>query len=97
MGYEAKGGRVKNKKYYQGLAGYRDCRRNHWTKGYNVLYDANQQYLDDAGGRWITVCEEHGELMNHETLATARRFLPHSLNWCQSCRDLIPVTEVKTP
>ncbi len=77
----------KDRKYYQGLAGYKACRKNKITKGYNVLYDAEKQGLDSDGGKWATVCEVHGEICNHEDLITATYFLPNSLNWCQTCRD----------
>jgi len=50
------------------------------------VYAAEQADLDPSGGPWVTVCEEHGELCNHPTLAEARNHatLPE---WCESCQE----------
>jgi hypothetical protein len=43
------------------------------------------------GGRWQTVCEEHGGVISYETLAAAREFAPHPEEWCEYCNGLAAV------
>ena len=40
---------------------------------------------DDGGGRWETVCVDHGTVCSHETLRLAMRFAPSPLDWCEDC------------
>ncbi len=37
---------------------------------YDTRHPAN--VFDDAGGRWVVVCETHSSLVNVDSLATAR-------------------------
>lgn len=54
------------------------------------LYDTTQpeNVFDPDGGRWVTICE-HGSLVNHETLATARSFAAAPEVWCEECQSII--------
>lgn len=45
--------------------------------------------LDPDGGRWATLCDDHGAVVNHDTLQLARWFAPWPEEWCQDCRDLL--------
>ncbi|MGH2939462.1 MAG: hypothetical protein ACRDPE_15245 [Solirubrobacterales bacterium] len=45
-----------------------------------------RDYDADEGGRWVTVCTEHGSFVQHETWKLARQFLGHPEEWCESCR-----------
>lgn len=61
------------------------------THGYNavndglvVLYRAAEAGLDPAGGPWVTSCEVHGTLCNHETRQLAEDHL-RLVNWCEAC------------
>lgn len=55
--------------------------------GYMVgLYNSEQAGLDSSdGGKWSTVCEEHGHVVTHNTLAQARSWLHHPTGWCETC------------
>lgn len=60
----------------------RTNRKTGWRVG---LYHAEQAGLDAAGGPWVTVCEQHGEMVNHDTLALARSHLADPRGWCWVC------------
>ena len=49
------------------------------------LYHADQAQLDSSAGPWATICEEHGHIINHDTLALARSHLGDPTGWCESC------------
>lgn len=49
------------------------------------LYDGVAAGMDTDGGRWQTVCEEHGHIISHRTLALARSFMPDVAEWCETC------------
>lgn len=53
------------------------------------VYDTDDplSVFDPDGGRWVTICE-HGSLVNHPTLATARSFASAPEVWCEECRSL---------
>jgi hypothetical protein len=44
--------------------------------------------FDQAGGRWVTFCEEHGNLCNHPRLQDARGFLAAPWMWCERCAEI---------
>lgn len=48
------------------------------------LYHAG---LDACSGPWATICEEHGQIVNHATLRLARSHLADPLGWCEHCRQ----------
>ena len=68
----------------EGLLGCVEQRRPR-AGGFVGLYNAVQADLDPDGGPWVTVCEIHGALANHETLAVARAMLSYPANWCEEC------------
>lgn len=51
-----------------------------------TLYDAAQANLDDEDGKWATVCEDHGSIVNHRTWKTAISWLSHPEEWCEDCQ-----------
>ncbi len=51
------------------------------------LYHAVQAGLDACSGPWATICEEHGQIVNHATLRLARSHLADPLGWCEHCRQ----------
>jgi hypothetical protein len=56
------------------------------TTGHLVgLYEADQALLDSSSGRWATICEAHGHIVNHETLRHARSHLGDPCGWCEAC------------
>ena len=42
----------------------------------------------NEAGRWATICDEHGTIITHDTLALARHHAPDPLGWCEVCMDL---------
>ena len=70
---------------FNGLAGCVVQRRNRRTGFLVGLYHAEQAELDASAGPWATICEEHGHIVNHETLALARSHLADPGGWCEHC------------
>lgn len=68
------------------LAGCRQLRRCRSTGTMVGVYEAEEAHLDPAGGRWVTVCEDHGYVCNHETLALARWHASEPITWCAGCQ-----------
>lgn len=60
----------------------RRCRATNTTV---TLYDGDEANLDTDGGRWSTVCENHGYIVCHETRANAEAALSHPDEWCEVC------------
>lgn len=42
------------------------------------------------GGRWVTVCVDHGGIAQHGTWRNARQWLGHPEEWCPTCQDDSP-------
>lgn len=59
-------------------------RRSRKTGTLVGIYRASEAGLDDEGGAWVTVCEDHGTLCNHETRKLAEWHAP-SVDWCEDC------------
>lgn len=38
-------------------------------------------------GPWYNICDEHGQLCSHTTLALARSFAAAPEEWCSDCRE----------
>lgn len=72
-----------------GIAGLRLQRRNRTTGTLVGLYDGGPAGLDTEGGRWQTVCEEHGSICSHDTYAVAADFLSHPAEWCEDCQAIL--------
>ena len=44
--------------------------------------------LDTVGeGPWYDVCEEHGQICSHTSLALAKSFAADPLMWCSECQE----------
>lgn len=39
--------------------------------------------------RWYNICDEHGSIVGHQTLALAKAFAAAPEEWCESCRALV--------
>ena len=65
-------------------AGLYRQRRSRITGTMVSIYDARRAGLDDTGGAWAVVCDDHGEIVNVETLRTAKACAP-LVEWCESC------------
>lgn len=70
-------------------SGAREARKSRQTGAVVVLVDTWQEprWLDSDGGRWATLCDTHGFVVNHLDRATARSFLADPVTWCDECRD----------
>ena len=56
----------------------------HSTKTLVELWDMGKETNED-GGRWQTVCVDHGNCMNHDKKSNAVYFLSHPEEWCEDC------------
>jgi hypothetical protein len=62
----------------------RRCRK---TGTHIVICESDQGEIDE-GIPWMTVCEEHGSCVCHETLELARSWAVDP-DWCEECQDLM--------
>ncbi len=74
---------------HNGLSGCVEQRRNSGTGLLVGVYEAEQAQMCTAGGRWASVCEAHGTLANHRTLALAQSHAEAPDGWCEACRDVL--------
>jgi hypothetical protein len=63
-------------------AGLRSYTRARSVGSFVGVYDGIEAGLDVTAGRWQTICERHGCIISHETLALARANAPHPEEWC---------------
>jgi hypothetical protein len=66
-------------------AGLRSYTRASSTGTHVGVYDGESAGMDTDGGRWQTVCEEHGNIISHRTLALAMSFRCCPEEWCDRC------------
>lgn len=66
----------------------RQQRRARSTGHLVTLFDtaAPENVFDSNGGRWVTVCETHHTLCNHEKLRLAQSFAATPEQWCEDCQ-----------
>ncbi len=51
------------------------------------LYHAQQSGIEmDPETPWVTVCEEHGSCVCHQSLALARQWTAEPETWCEKCQ-----------
>lgn len=80
----------------EGRDGCVSIRRSRLDKVKVGLYNAYQADFDGEGGPWVTVCEEHGTVCNHQTLTIAKNHQPRPSEWCHNCRKNTTMTTEKT-
>lgn len=68
------------------IAGLREQRRNRETGTTVSLYNAREAGLDPDGGDWVTVCEDHGNLVNHQTRKMGSYQMADPAGWCYACQ-----------
>jgi len=56
--------------------------------GWVSLYKADKAGLDAFAGNWATVCETHGQIINHKSKKRALSWLPYPQEWCSECMEL---------
>lgn len=73
---------------YRGYAGCIVIRKVRTTGTEVGLYYAPDADIDTTPGYpWVTLCEEHGYLLEHRTRSIASSYLPYPIEWCDSCYD----------
>lgn len=73
-----------------GLPGVRSARYARSTGTLVFVCDGDAQDLDTEDGRlpWYTVCDDHGGVCAHETIAEARDWASAPEEWCPTCQDI---------
>lgn len=66
-------------------AGLRQYRQARSSGAYIGVYDGEAAGMDTDAGRWQTVCENHGNIISHATLALARGHAVEPEEWCEGC------------
>lgn len=67
------------------IAGIRSAHFARETGTLVLVVDGEAQGLDTEGGRWYTICDDHGQIICHETLALAKAHSSDPLGWCEVC------------
>lgn len=70
---------------FNGLAGCVEQRKSRASGLMVGLYHAEQAGMDPEAGKWATVCEAHGQIVNHASLCLARFHLADPEGWCEVC------------
>ena len=81
---------MKREYSFNNLAGCVVQRKSRDTGLLVGLYNAEQADLDTQGGPWVTVCEPHSQLVNHDTLKLAMWHLADPTGWCEVCNGVEP-------
>jgi hypothetical protein len=80
------------RKPFNERAGYIASLKNSLTNIHNVIYIASEQGID-ADGKYITVCEKHGQMVSSKNLPNARKSMKDASQWCSKCQELVSVEE----
>ena len=75
---------MSKRKPFNNHAGYIASRINELTNIHNVIYIASEQGID-ADGKYVTVCEAHGQMMSATSLLRARIDMKDASQWCSAC------------
>ena len=54
------------------------------STGTSVTLAAPGTELETSEG-WVTICNDHGGCMCHETRKLAEQWMPHPEDWCPTC------------
>lgn len=76
---------------YNGLAGCVEQHKARETGRVVSIVRNDQAKLDDNDGEYpySTICDEHGFIVAHHTLALARRHATNPLGWCEVCNGQV--------
>lgn len=74
------------------VAGLRSAHFARETGTLILVVNAEEQGLDPGDGatKWYTICDDHAQLVGHETLALAKRHASNPLGWCEVCNRADP-------
>jgi len=50
------------------------------------IYHSVQAGMDDDGGRWTAICEDHSAIISTDTLKGVRSAASQSYEWCEGCQ-----------
>lgn len=67
---------------YSGLRSWHKARSTGATV---AVYDGTTAEMDTDAGRWQTVCETHGSVISHRTIALAKYHAAAPEEWCEGC------------
>lgn len=67
-------------------AGLIESKKRRATRTVVSIYRAEEGGFDPDGGPYVTICEDHGTICNHRTLALARSHAPWA-EWCEDCQS----------
>ena len=70
---------------FNGFSGCVKQMKNRITKTTISVYNCEQSDLDHSDGKWATVCEKHGRIINHSTLTLALAHATTPMDWCEEC------------
>lgn len=77
--------------HHNGLAGCVATRRNRFTGLPVSVYNAEQAGMGEG---WVTVCETHGQLIQHDSLSQAMTHMAVP-EWCEFCQTNV-IAKVKS-
>ena len=71
--------------------GERERHRSRQTAVMVIILDTEieRPWLSNEGGRWATLCEDHGYYDNYGSLAQARQWYAYPAEWCPVCSDTL--------
>jgi hypothetical protein len=61
-----------------------DYRRR--TRSTKTIVTLSFEGHDHPDGPWMTLCEDHGGCVHHQTKALALQWLSHPEEWCPTCK-----------
>lgn len=72
-------------------AGCRQATKARSTGTLILVLRAEEAHLDDCDGElpWSTVCDDHGTVCAHPTLALARSHAAEPEGWCEDCMEAV--------
>jgi hypothetical protein len=68
-------------------AGFRSATIARSTGTLIAIIDGKAGGYDIAGGRWQTLCDDHGGICSHDTIGLARSWASAPEEWCPYCQD----------
>ena len=63
-----------------------DSRKNRETGTTVTVYDAVTAQMDTTDGKWATVCDDHGSVLNSKTYVAAKSAMTKPSDWCEGCK-----------
>ena len=75
-----------NRKPHNLDAGYIASLRSGKNKGWVVIYNAQEQGIDDSDGKYAIVCQTHKTILNTKNLPNARSAMKCPDGFCDGCR-----------